>query len=49
MATIIWTIIAAVAPHTFSIAAIASLTGSSATVLAFLGGYFVRDMLREQP
>ena len=49
LATITWTIIAAVAPDTFSTTTIATLTGSSATVLAFAGGYFVRDTLRDQP
>ena len=49
LATIAWTIIAAVAPDTFSATTIASLTGSSATVLAFPGGYLVRDTLRAQP
>ena len=49
LATITWTIIAAVAPDTFSATTIASLTGSSATVLAFAGGYLVRDTLRAQP
>jgi hypothetical protein len=46
LATITWTIIATVAPDTFSATTIATLTGSSATVLAFTGGYFVRDTLR---
>jgi hypothetical protein len=49
VATIAWTIIATVAPNIFSTTSIATLTGSSATVLAFAGSYFVRDTLRDQP
>lgn len=49
LATIMWTVIAALAPDTFTATTIATLTGSSATVLAFAGGYIVRDTLRGQP
>jgi hypothetical protein len=49
LATITWTLVAALAPHSFTTAEIATLTGASASVLAFLGGYFVRDKLRHQP
>jgi hypothetical protein len=49
LATITWTIIATLTPDTFSPTTIATLTGSSATVLAFAGGYLVRDTLRGQP
>ena len=48
LATIVWTLVAAVAPHTFSAPTIATLTGATGTVLGFIGGYLVRDKLREQ-
>lgn len=47
LATIIWTLIASLAPTAFSGAAVATLTGATATVLTFLGAYFARDPLRD--
>ena len=49
LSTIVWTIIAASAPAVFTPATVATLTGASATVLAFAGGYLVRDTLRHRP
>lgn len=49
LATIIWTVVATLAPSVFNAASIASLTGATATVLAFLGGFFAQDHLRHQP
>lgn len=46
ISTVLWTIVAAVAPHVFSAADITALTGATATVLAFLGGWIARDTLR---
>jgi hypothetical protein len=39
IATIIWILIAALSPGTFSDTAITALTGSTATVLSFVFGY----------
>ncbi|WP_018331131.1 hypothetical protein [Actinomycetospora chiangmaiensis] len=49
LATIVWTIVGAVDPALFPASEVAVLTGATATILAFLGGYFVRDPLRHQP
>ena len=49
IATLVWTLVAVLAPGVFTAAEIATLTGASATVLAFVGGYAVRDALRHQP
>lgn len=46
LATITWTMVAALVPTAFSAANIASLTGATATVLAFLGGFLAQDTLR---
>jgi hypothetical protein len=46
IATIIWTIVAVTSPGVFTDAAIASLTGATATVIAFLLGFAVRDPAR---
>lgn len=46
VATIMWTLVAVFAPDLFSAANIATLTGATATVLGFLGGYFFGDPLR---
>jgi hypothetical protein len=45
-ATIIWTVIAALSPGTFSETAIASLTGATGTILAFVFGFVIRDTKR---
>ncbi len=46
LATIIWTVVAILAPDALTAANIASLTGATATVLAFLGGFLAPDVLR---
>ena len=46
VATIIWTVVAAVSPGMFSETAIASLTGATGTVLAFVLGFLIRDSKR---
>lgn len=46
LATIIWTLIAVLAPGTFSEAAISSMTGATGTVLAFVLGFAIRDSKR---
>lgn len=46
LATITWTVVAALAPNAFTAANIATLTGATATVLAFLGGFVAQDTLR---
>jgi hypothetical protein len=43
VATIIWTILATLSPELFSETAIATLTGSTTTVLAALLGYLKLD------
>jgi hypothetical protein len=45
-ATIIWTLVATLAPGTFSEAAISSLTGATGTVLAFALGFAIQDSKR---
>jgi hypothetical protein len=45
-ATIIWTVVAALSPGTFSETAIASLTGATGTILAFVLGFLIRDSKR---
>jgi hypothetical protein len=45
-ATIIWTVIAALSPGMFSETAIASLTGATGTILAFVFGFVIRDTKR---
>jgi hypothetical protein len=46
-ATILWTLIAALSPGVFTEAAIASLTGATATLVAGVLGFLVRDAKRE--
>jgi hypothetical protein len=43
LATIIWTLVASLAPGTFSEVAITSLTGATGTVFAFVLGFAIRD------
>jgi hypothetical protein len=45
-ATIVWTLVAALMPGTFTDAAIASLTGATGTVFAFCLGFMARDQKR---
>ena len=47
VATIIWVVVASLWPDAFTDAAITSLTGASATVLAFVFGYLVKDPQRQ--
>ncbi|TQF66451.1 hypothetical protein FK531_18315 [Rhodococcus spelaei] len=46
VATIVWTVVVSVFPHSFTPSDVASLTGSTATVLVFLHGYWVPDKRR---
>ncbi|MCA1676388.1 MAG: hypothetical protein LC799_30840, partial [Actinobacteria bacterium] len=46
LATIIWTVVGTLAPSAFTATSIASLTGATATVLAFAGGFVAKDDLR---
>jgi uncharacterized BrkB/YihY/UPF0761 family membrane protein len=46
VATIIWTVVAALSPGMFSETAIASLTGATGTILAFLLWFLIRDSKR---
>ena len=46
-ATILWTLVATLNPGLFSDTAIASLTGATATVVAGVLGFLVRDAKRD--
>jgi hypothetical protein len=43
LATIIWIVVGALMPRTFSDAQVTALTGATATVLAFAFGYLATD------
>lgn len=48
-ATLVWTLLAALNPGLFSETAIASLTGATATVVAGILGFVIRDPKRDTP
>jgi hypothetical protein len=46
LATLIWTLVGVFAPQLFTASTIATLTGATATLFAFFGGFLVNDQLR---
>ncbi|GAA4472948.1 hypothetical protein GCM10023094_05830 [Rhodococcus olei] len=49
LAVVVWTLVASLAPTAFTPSSVATLTGSTATLLVFVGGYFAKDTLRHRP